>query len=463
MGQDILIVDDEKDIRSILSGILSDEGFSTREASTGEKALEEISKRQPNLLILDVWLGDPKYDGLKILDLIKKTNPDLPIVMISGHGTVETAVSAIKLGAYDFIEKPFKTDRLLLVVSRALETANLRRENRHLKEEAIPSEMVGSSAAIQCVRKTIDKVAPTNSRILMMGQSGVGKELAAREVHVKSKRSQNPFLILHCNIGSQALVDEQLFGSEANATQHRKLGLLEEAHGGTLFIDDVTELSLDVQAKLVRFLHENTFKRVGGHQLVAVDVRILAATKCNIMDAIEAGLFREDLFYRLNVVTLNLPPLKERVEDIPELVSYFVDWVSQQVGVPKRHFTEGTLALMKTYEWPGNVCELRNVVERALIMSPAANDANVTPEELTPEVRGEELASLTTTNGPDFLAMPLREAREYFEREYLLAQVQKFAGNISRTATFIGMERSALHRKLRQLQVERKKAGASNS
>lgn len=463
MGQDILIVDDEKDIRSVLSGILSDEGFSTREASTGEKALEEISKRQPNLLILDVWLGDPKYDGLKILDLIKKTNPDLPIVMISGHGTVETAVAAIKLGAYDFIEKPFKTDRLLLVVSRAIEAANLRRENRHLKEEAIPSEMVGSSTAIQCVRKTIDKVAPTNSRILMMGESGVGKELAAREIHVKSKRSQNPFLILHCNIGSEMLVDEQLFGSEANATQHRKLGLLEEAHGGTLFIDEVTALSLDVQAKLVRFLHEHTFKRVGGHQLVAVDVRILAATKCNITEAIEAGLFREDLFYRLNVVTLNLPPLKERVEDIPELVNYFVDWLSQQVGVPKRHFTESTLALMKTYEWPGNVCELRNVVERALIMSPAANDANVTPEELTPEVRGEELASLTTTNGPDFLAMPLREAREYFEREYLLAQVQKFAGNISRTATFIGMERSALHRKLRQLQVERKKAGLSNS
>jgi len=456
MSLDILIVDDEPDIRELVSGILSDEGFTTRVAATGEKALEEISLRQPHLLILDVWLGDPKYDGLKILELIKKSNPDLPILMISGHGTVETAVNAIKLGAYDFIEKPFKTDRLLLVVSRAIEAAALRKENRYLKEGALSPQMIGISSAIQSVRKTIDKAAPTNSRILMMGPAGVGKELAAREIHTKSKRDSGPFFVFHCLMDSDNSLDDALFGTEEAADSSRQLGLLELAHGGTLFLDEVTELPLESQAKLVRFLHENSFKRRGGHQKVAVDVRILAATKRDIKAAIEAGFFREDLYYRLNVVTLSLPPLKDRLEDIPELVTYFVERLSKQAGVPKRCFSEAALALMKTYKWPGNVHELRNVVERALILSPAANDTAVAPDELPPEVRGEVMTS-SSQNTADFLSMPLREAREYFEREYLLAQVQKFAGNISRTATFIGMERSALHRKLRQLQVERKK------
>jgi len=453
MGQDILIVDDEPDIRNVVSGVLSDEGFTCRVASTGEQALEEISVRQPNLLILDVWLGDPKYDGLKILELIKKTNPELPIVMISGHGTVETAVNAIKLGAYDFIEKPFKTDRLLLIVSRALEAASLRRENRHLKEEIIPSQMIGNSPAIQIIRKTIEKVAPTNGRILLIGSAGVGKELVAREVHAQSKRASGPFLVFHCKANSGEFIEEQLFGTEATSSSQRQLGAFEQAHSGSLFLDEVTELSLDVQAKLVRFLHEQTFKRVKGEHKVVVDVRIIAGSKYDIKAAIEEGRFREDLYYRLNVISLHLPPLKDRFEDISELVSYFVGRLSRQAGVPKRQFSESTLALMKTYGWPGNVSELRNVVERALIMSPAANDAVVTPDELPPEVRGDELTSLTAQSAPDFLSMPLREAREYFEREYLLAQVQKFAGNISRTATFVGMERSALHRKLRQLQV----------
>ena len=458
MRQDILIVDDEPDIRDLVAGILTDEGYTCRIASTGEKALEEISLRQPSLLILDVWLGDPQYDGLKILETIKKTNPDLPIVMISGHGTVETAVNAIKLGAYDFIEKPFKTDRLLLVVDRALEAAKLRRENRHLKEEVIPSQMVGNSPSIQAVRKTIEKAAPSNSRILMIGSSGVGKELVAREIHKKSRRASAPFLVLHCKADSDQSIEKYLFGIEATANTQRKLGVSEQAHGGTLFLDEVVELPLDVQAKLVRFLHEQSFRRVGGNHNVIVDVRVLAGSKHEIKTSIELGLFREDLYYRLNVITLYLPPLKDRLEDIPKLVDYFVANLSRQAGVPKREFLESTLALMKTYNWPGNVHELRNVVERALIMSPAANDAHVSPDELPPEVRGEDFSSLTSQNAPDFLSMSLREAREYFEREYLLAQVQKFSGNISRTANFIGMERSALHRKLRQLQVERKKA-----
>jgi len=459
MNQDILIVDDEPDIRDLVSGILTDEGYICRVAGTGEKALEEISLRQPNLLILDVWLGDPKYDGLKILELIRKSNADLPIIMISGHGTVETAVNAIKLGAYDFIEKPFKTDRLLLVISRALENASLRRENRYLKEELSSPQMIGNSPAIQTIRKTIEKVASANSRLLMTGPSGVGKELAAREIHEKSKRASAPFLVLHCRTDSEESLEVQLFGREAIGTSQRKLGMLEQAHGGSLFLDEVTEMPLDVQAKFVRFLHEQSFKRVGGDHKVVVDVRVFAASKSDIKETIALGRFREDLYYRLNVITLHLPPLKERREDIPELVSYFVSRLSRQASVPKRLFSESALALMKTYSWPGNVHELRNVVERSLIMTPAANDAAVTPDELPPQVRGEKLSSLGGQRTPDFLSMSLREAREYFEREYLLAQVQKFAGNISRTANFIGMERSALHRKLRQLQVERKKGG----
>ena len=458
MGKDILIVDDEPDIRNLVADILTDEGFISRTAATGEKALEEISLRQPNLLILDVWLGDPKYDGLKILELIKKTNPDLPIVMISGHGTVETAVKAIKMGAYDFIEKPFKTDRLLLVVSRALETANLRRENLSLKEEINLSEMIGNSPVLQNVRKTIEKVGPTNSRVFLIGPVGIGKELAAREIHSKSKRISGPFLVFHCKSDSENSIEEQLFGAEATANTQRKVGLLEQAHGGSIFFEDVLELSLDVQAKLVRFLHENQFKRVGGNNKVSVDVRVIAASKQDIKTAIEKGLFREDLYYRLNVITIVLPSLKERLEDIPELISYFSEHLSRKIGVPKRPFSQAALALMKNYAWPGNINELRNVVERAFILSPAANDEPVTPDELPPELKGEDISSLSIENAPDFLSMTLREAREYFEREYLLAQVQKFAGNVSRTANFIGMERSALHRKLRQLQVERKKA-----
>ncbi|OFX01445.1 MAG: sigma-54-dependent Fis family transcriptional regulator [Alphaproteobacteria bacterium RIFCSPLOWO2_02_42_7] len=457
MSQDILVVDDEPDIRELVAGILKDEGYTCRVASTGEEALDQISIRQPNLLILDVWLGDPKYDGLKILEHIKKTNADLPIVMISGHGTVETAVTAIKLGAYDFIEKPFKTDRLLMIVSRAVEAAQLRRENRELRDGVSFPKMIGNSSAILSVRKTIEKVAPTNSRVLMLGDSGVGKELAAREIHKASKRASGPFLVLNCKADSEESLDKKLFGEEAIQNAPRKLGMLEYAHGGTLYLDEVTELSLDVQSKLVRFLHENSFKRSGGEQKVIADVRVFAGSQKDVKKQCEAGAFREDLFYRLNVITLQLPPLRERLEDLPELVAYFVETISRQAGVMARQFLDSTLAVMKTHTWPGNIYELRNTIERALILSPAANDVPVMPDELPPEIRGENLKVLTHQNSPNFLSMPLREAREYFEREYLLAQVQKFSGNISRTANFIGMERSALHRKLSQLQVERKK------
>lgn len=458
MTHDILIVDDEPDIRELVAEILRDEGYTCRVASTGEKALEEIATRQPSLLILDVWLGDPKYDGLKILEYIRQTNTDLPIVMISGHGTIETAVNAIKMGAYDFIEKPFKTERLLLIIERALEAASLKRENQLLKGEVSPAELIGKSPVIQNVRKNIDKVSPTNSRILLIGAPGTGKELVAREIHKNSKRASGPFLVMNCTDESESSLDEQIFGVEATKESPRKLGVLEQAQGGSLFLDQVSELPQSVQSKFVRFLHEQSFKRVNGEQKVQSDVRIFAATHKDLKSAIESGHFREDLYYRLNVITFKLPTLRERVEDIPELISYFVARISKQVGVPHRVFSDSALAVMQTYDWPGNVNELRNIVEKTLILSPAANDEEISADELPHEVRGDDLAAVTAQNAPDFLSMTLREAREYFEREYLLAQVQKFAGNISKTANFIGMERSALHRKLRQLQVERKRS-----
>lgn len=452
MNLDILIVDDEPDIRSLVSGILSDEGFSTRVAATGKEALDAIASRQPHLLVLDVWLGDPEYDGLKLLKLIKKTNPDLPIVMISGHGTVETAVSAIKSGAYDFIEKPFKIDRLLLVIARAIEAAALKQENRHLKAGLPPPQLVGHTPVMRGIRRTIEKVASVNSRILLTGPVGVGKELVAREIHAKSKRASGPFLVFHSARGLEISQEEQLFGTEPTTTNPRRLGLLEQSHGGTLLIDEVTELSLPVQAKLIRFLQENLFTRVGGGQKVSVDVRLLVATQHDLKSFIKDGFFRNDLYYRLNVVSITLPSLRERAEDIPPLVDYFVDKFVEQAGVPPRLFERETLAIMQSYKWPGNVHELRNVVERALILSPAANDSMVTPEELPPEVRGQKSIALHGTT--EFFSLPLREAREFFERTYLLAQLQKFAGNISRAAVFVGMERSALHRKLRQLDVD---------
>lgn len=457
IAYDILIVDDEPDIRDLISGILSDEGYTTRVVGTGEKALEEISLRQPSLLVLDVWLGDPQYDGLKILGLIKKTNPDLPIVMISGHGTVETAVSAIKLGAYDFIEKPFKTDRLLLVIERALETAMLRKENRYFKETQAPFQMVGRSSAMQLIRKAVSKVAPTNSRIFITGPVGVGKKMVARAIHAQSKRADGPFFVLHC-LRDSVLVDELLFGKEATETSARNLGLLEQAHGGTLFLDEVTQLPLETQAKLVRFLQDYSFKRGGGDKKVTVDVRIITGTHQDIPSLLAKGLFREDLYYRLNVISLALPPLRDRLEDLQELVENFSDLLAKQLGVSRRSFSDAALVMMQNYMWPGNIRELRNVVERALILSPAANDAPVGPDELPPEVKGEKTPLVSLTHTRDFLSLSLREARESFEREYLLAQVQKFSGNISRTASFIGMERSALHRKLRQLSVDRGKS-----
>lgn len=459
MEQDILIVDDEKDIRSLISGILEDEGYKTRSAVDGKSALEEINKRQPSLLILDIWLGDPQYDGLKLLEIVRKSNPTLPVVMISGHGTIETAVKAIKLGAYDFIEKPFKTDRLLLVTARALEAAHLRQENTLLKKQVQEeTTLVGESQALQKIQKTVERIAPTASRIMITGPIGSGKELIAREIHRLSARAGKPFYIINCASLDPKTLEAELFGIEGKTPQERKIGILEQAHGGSLYLDEVTDLTAEIQSKLMNVLQVQTFKRVGGIQPVQVDVRILSSSKKDIKAEIEAGRFREDLFYRLSVVPIEIPPLFQRREDIPVLVNHLSRLIAKQTGTTPRQFSESSLLVLKSHTWPGNVRELKNMIERLMIMTPAANDELIAPEELPLDVRGEDLSSLQKEGtSMDLLSLPLKEAREHFEREYLLAQVNKFSGNISKTATFIGMERSALHRKLRTLQVDRKK------
>lgn len=459
MEQDILIVDDEKDIRSLISGILEDEGYKTRSAVDGKSALEEINKRQPSLLILDIWLGDPQYDGLKLLEIVRKSNPTLPVVMISGHGTIETAVKAIKLGAYDFIEKPFKTDRLLLVTARALEAAHLRQENTLLKKQVQEeTTLVGESQALQKIQKTVERIAPTASRIMITGPIGSGKELIAREIHRLSARAGKPFYIINCASLDPKTLEAELFGIEGKTPQERKIGILEQAHGGSLYLDEVTDLTAEIQSKLMNVLQVQTFKRVGGIQPVQVDVRILSSSKKDIKAEIEAGRFREDLFYRLSVVPIEIPPLSQRREDIPVLVNHLSRLIAKQTGTTPRQFSESSLLVLKSHTWPGNVRELKNMIERLMIMTPAANDELIAPEELPLDVRGEDLSSLQKEGtSMDLLSLPLKEAREHFEREYLLAQVNKFSGNISKTATFIGMERSALHRKLRTLQVDRKK------
>lgn len=379
--------------------------------------------------------------------------------MISGHGTIETAVKAIKLGAYDFIEKPFKTDRLLLVTARALEAAHLRQENTLLKKQVQEeTTLVGESQALQKIQKTIERVAPTASRIMITGPIGSGKELIAREIHRLSARAGKPFYIINCASLDPKTLEAELFGIEGKTPQERKIGILEQAHGGSLYLDEVTDLTAEIQSKLMNVLQVQTFKRVGGIQPVQVDVRILSSSKKDIKAEIEAGRFREDLFYRLSVVPIEIPPLSQRREDIPVLVNHLSRLIAKQTGTTPRQFSESSLLVLKSHTWPGNVRELKNMIERLMIMTPAANDELIAPEELPLDVRGEDLSSLQKEGtSMDLLSLPLKEAREHFEREYLLAQVNKFSGNISKTATFIGMERSALHRKLRTLQVDRKK------
>ena len=455
MASDILIIDDEADIRELVAGILQDEGYETRTARDSDSALSSIASRRPNLLFLDIWLQGSKLDGLQLLDSIKGEHPELPVVMISGHGNIETAVSAIKRGAYDFIEKPFKADRLVLVANRALENSRLKREVKELKQLApVPTSLIGKSSAINQLRHVIEKVSPTNSRILIVGPSGAGKELTARTIHGHSARVDGPFVVINAAAITPERMESELFGVEAaNGARERKVGALEEAHHGTLFIDEIGDMPRETQNKILRVLVDQTFQRVGGTNKIDVDVRIISSTTRNLEAEIAAGNFREDLFHRLSVVPIRVPPLAERREDVPVLVDYFMDQISQSTGLPKRQIGEDAMAVLQSHDWPGNVRQLRNNVERLMILAGGDADAVISASMLPQDV-GAMVPNLPNGSGGEHLmGLPLRDAREMFEREYLRAQINRFGGNISRTAEFVGMERSALHRKLKALGI----------
>ena len=457
-GADILVVDDEADIRELVSGLLEDEGHAIRVASNSEEALAAVRARKPSLIVLDIWMQGGGMDGLEMLDLVKGLDEDLPVVMMSGHGNIETAVSALKRGAYDFIEKPFKSDRLVVVVERALEAATLKRENRRLRLQSMtPTGLIGRSAAAQVLRTTIAKVAPANSRVLISGAPGVGKELVARQIHEASPRARAEFVAISAAGMTPERLDSELFGEEGHDGRPRKIGLFERAHGGTLYIDDVSDMPRESQSRVLRVLVEQRFRRVGGEQDVQVDVRVVSSTSKDLKAEITEGRFREDLFHRLNVVPIRVPPLAERREDIAELVEHFVDLLSSSQGLQRRRIGDDAVAVLQVHPWPGNVRQLRNNVERLLILATGDPSDPITAEMLPQEVAA---SGGTTSLGADkIIALPLREAREVFEREYLSAQIMRFGGNISRTAAFIGMERSALHRKLKSLGVSPSRGG----
>jgi two-component system nitrogen regulation response regulator NtrX len=454
MSADILVVDDETDIRELVAGILSDEGHRTRTAGSADEALAAVAARRPNLVFLDIWLQGSNLDGLQVLDLIKEQHPDLPVVMISGHGNIETAVSAIKRGAYDFIEKPFKADRLVLVADRALEASRLKREIRELKSRSVEaSRIVGQSTAINQLRQTIERVAPTNARVMITGAPGAGKELTARTLHALSSRASGPFVVLNAAMIMPATMEEELFGTEAGDGRNRRVGALEEAHGGTLYLDEVADMPKETQGKILRVLVDQNFQRVGGATRVHVDVRIISSSSRDLAEEIRDGRLREDLFHRLNVVPVRVPALSERRDDVPFLIDYFMEQLSQAAGMPKRGIASDAMAILQSHEWPGNVRELRNNVERLMILAKGDPESEVTIDMLPPEVGAMVPTTPSGMGGEKLLGMALREAREVFEREYLMAQIARFSGNISRTAEFIGMERSALHRKLKSLGV----------
>jgi two-component system, NtrC family, nitrogen regulation response regulator NtrX len=454
MNTDILVVDDENDIRELVAGILEDEGYKTRTARNADEALSAIQARRPHLIFLDIWMQGSRLDGLQVLEAVKGMHPDLPIVMISGHGNIETAVSAIQKGAYDFIEKPFKADRLILVAARALEASKLRREVRELKVRAGDTHrIVGRSTVVSQLRQQLERVAPTNARVLITGPAGAGKELAARTIHQLSARANGPFVVLPAATIEPETMEEYLFGVEAAEGRQLRIGALEEAHGGTLYLDEAGDMPRDTQSKILRVLVDQNFQRVGGSARVSVDARIISSTSRDLVADIAGGRFREDLYHRLNVVPVRVPGLAERRDDVPELIGWFMEQISLSSGIPKRRIADDAMAVLQSHDWPGNIRQLRNNVERLMILNPGDPDSEITIDLLPQELGAAAPPTPGGAGGEKLLSLPLREAREVFEREYLIAQINRFGGNISRTAEFIGMERSALHRKLKTLGV----------
>ncbi len=468
MAHDILIVDDEADIRDLIAGILSDEGYETRLAGTDKQAISAVASRRPSLVILDIWLRGSKLDGIEILQNMRAQHGDLPVVMISGHGNIETAVQAIKYGAYDFIEKPFETDRLLLIVRRAIEAARLTQENRELRKRAGPeTEIIGNSMEITAMRSAIEKVAPTGSRVMIDGPAGAGKEVVARALHAQSNRDMGAFVVLNAATMAPERLEIELFGVErqdgavigsngagdadANNAPDR-VGVFERAHGGTLFLDEIADMPLESQAKVLRVLVDQSFQRVGGRDVVEVDVRVICSTTRDLREEIAKGNFREDLFHRLNVVPLTVPPLRDRPADIPILVDHFMNRSAETLGLSPRTVSADAMAALQRHDWPGNVRQLRNIVENLVIMA-QGDESTVSIAMLPMDISAPTPTAMRDSGETEVMSLPLREAREIFEREYLMAQIGRFGGNISRTAEFVGMERSALHRKLKSLGV----------
>jgi two-component system nitrogen regulation response regulator NtrX len=447
----ILIVDDERDIRELIGDILKDEGFVVRLAGNSDECMAQIAAEAPALMILDIWLKDSQMDGIDILKTVKRDNPDVPVVIISGHGNIEIAVAAIKQGAYDFIEKPFNIDQLMVVVSRAMETSRLRRENTDLRRRDVTSsDMLGSSAAFKGLKSQLEKVTKSNGRVMLTGPAGAGKELAARFIHSNSNRASAPFVTVTSATIEPERMEDVLFGRET-PDRGVEQGLLEQAHGGVVYFDEVAEMPLGTQTKILRVLVEQQFTRVGGVDKVRVDLRVISSTTRNLQAEIAAGRFRQELYDRLNVVPIEVPSLEDRREDIPELTTYFIDMFHKTQGLPMRKLTSEAEAMLQTMQWPGNVRQLRNVIERVLILGDGTGEVDVKELPGHEPATGREEGRLVLSGA--LATLPLREARELFEKEYLLTQINRFGGNISRTASFVGMERSALHRKLKSLGV----------